>query len=115
MRIRKTKPYEKGTLLFYCPGCKEYHQINDSWQFNNNFEKPTISPSILVRGTRLTEQGRSQLEEWENEGYPNRHGEKFDSEPSVCHSFVKDGQIQFLNDCTHELSGQTVELEELEG
>ena len=29
---------------------------------------------------------------------------------SVCHSFVTDGKIQFLGDCTHELAGQTVEL-----
>jgi hypothetical protein len=27
-----------------------------------------------------------------------------------CHSFVVDGQIQFLGDCTHKLAGQTVPL-----
>ena len=27
-----------------------------------------------------------------------------------CHSFVKDGFIQFLGDSTHELAGQTVAL-----
>ena len=27
-----------------------------------------------------------------------------------CHSFVKDGQIQFLPDCKHDLAGKTVEL-----
>ena len=30
-----------------------------------------------------------------------------------CHSYVKDGQIQFLNDCSHVLAGQTVDLPEL--
>jgi hypothetical protein len=30
----------------------------------------------------------------------------------VCHSFVRDGQIQFLGDCTHALKGQTVERPE---
>ena len=29
----------------------------------------------------------------------------------VCHSFVTDGNIQFLSDCTHSLAGQTVPLE----
>lgn len=29
---------------------------------------------------------------------------------TVCHSFITDGQIQFLNDCTHPLAGQTVPL-----
>jgi hypothetical protein len=28
----------------------------------------------------------------------------------VCHSLIRDGQIQFLTDCTHELAGQTVPL-----
>lgn len=28
----------------------------------------------------------------------------------VCHSFVTDGCIQYLGDCTHRLAGQTVDL-----
>ena len=28
----------------------------------------------------------------------------------VCHSFIRDGRIQFLGDCTHHLAGQTVDL-----
>ena len=30
----------------------------------------------------------------------------------VCHSFVTDGRIQFLGDCTHKLAGQTVNIPE---
>lgn len=30
--------------------------------------------------------------------------------PGVCHSFVKNGTIQFLGDCTHKLVNQTVPL-----
>lgn len=33
--------------------------------------------------------------------------------PFVCHSFVTDGRIQFLSDCTHSLAGQTVDLPEM--
>jgi len=33
-----------------------------------------------------------------------------DGIPSVCHSFVTDGRIQFLTDCTHALAGQTVDI-----
>lgn len=29
----------------------------------------------------------------------------------VCHSFVRDGKIEFLGDCTHEFAGKTVDLE----
>jgi hypothetical protein len=28
----------------------------------------------------------------------------------VCHSFITDGQIQFLGDCTHPMAGQTVPI-----
>lgn len=30
---------------------------------------------------------------------------------NICHSFVRNGKIEFLSDCTHELAGKTVELE----
>jgi hypothetical protein len=33
---------------------------------------------------------------------------------SRCHSFVKDGWIQFLGDCYHELKGLTVEIPDWE-
>jgi hypothetical protein len=31
---------------------------------------------------------------------------------SVCHSFIQEGSIIFLDDCTHTLRGQTVPLPE---
>jgi len=37
-------------------------------------------------------------------------GEKVDVPDMCCHSFITDGQIKFLGDCTHELAGQTVAL-----
>lgn len=76
--------------VFFCPGCKEEHQIDTSWTFNQNYEKPTFSPSVLWNPKHLN---------------PNKH---------ICHSFVRDGKIQFLSDCTHELAGQTVELPDIE-
>ena len=54
------------------------------WGFNGNLDKPTVSPSINVK---LGEGG-------------------------ICHSFVDNGYIRFLNDCTHELAGKTVEIPE---
>lgn len=55
------------------------------WTWNGDTEKPTLKPSILTRfETRL--------------------------ELTVCHSFVTDGKVQFLSDCTHEFAGQTLEL-----
>lgn len=89
---------EKGSYIFQCPGCGYAHKINTVkrddgwpvWGFNHNLESPTVTPSILVTYD---------------------HGENY--EKKVCHSFVKDGKIQFLSDCTHKLAGQTVELPEI--
>mgnify|MGYP007013250410 CR=1 FL=1 len=30
--------------------------------------------------------------------------------PAVCHSFVVDGRMQMLGDCTHALAGQKVDI-----
>jgi hypothetical protein len=88
-------------LLFKCPGCKEAHGVNDSWKFNGDFERPTFQPSILVSGTvRLTDAEADRI----------MAGEKIAPRPTVCHSFVTQGMIQFLPDCTHTLAGQTVPL-----
>lgn len=79
---------DKQTMryVFMCPGCKTRHYFDQSWTFNGNFDKPTISPSLLT-------------------GFNN-------FKDSRCHSFIKDGQIQFLNDSHHILKGKTVEIPE---
>jgi hypothetical protein len=33
--------------------------------------------------------------------------------PQRCHSFVRNGRIEFLGDCTHALASQTVDLPDL--
>jgi len=73
----------EGYLIF-CPGCQRGHMFDHRWTFNGDFNKPTFSPSLLVNK---------------------------DNPKSRCHSFVRDGKIQFLSDCHHELAGQTVDLE----
>lgn len=87
-----------GEFIFQCPGCDSLHMTwtalpNDltgaKWQFNGDVNRPTISPSLLVR--------------WDYGPEKTKH---------VCHSFIKDGMIQFLSDCTHALAGQTVEIPE---
>ncbi len=87
-KIKRLSPAD-DRLFFNCPGCNEEHAVNTTWQFNNDDDKPTFSPSILVTG-------------WK----PN----KDIGEPFTCHSFIKDGKIQFLSDCTHSLANQTVDL-----
>ncbi len=75
----------------YCPGCEEYHVVYNTWEFNGNYDFPTFSPSLLVRG------------------YSERFRQDF-----VCHSFIRDGVWQFLSDCSHQMKSQNVPLREEE-
>jgi len=109
MQKGKLRIAEGGRLCFWCPGCKEAHSVINAWTFNGNYERPTFKPSVLVTSGH----------------YSNRFGmpgcwcrfyaEHPELEPvfkcSQCHTFITDGQIQFLADCTHELAGKTVEME----
>lgn len=86
----------------WCPGCDEAHAINTDapnsvgakWSFDGNVDKPTFSPSVNIK-TNTPDMGAKYQ--------PNAC-------TSVCHYFVKAGEIQFLGDCTHALAGQTVPL-----
>lgn len=82
-------------LAFFCPACKAPHfvhvtlgGVDSGWSFNSNYEKPTFFPSVMARG------------------YSERLRTDF-----VCHSYVFDGQIRFLGDCSHGMIGMTVPLE----
>lgn len=102
---------DPNRLFFSCPGCNEDHCVvvgGDAptvWTYNWNPDAPTFMPSVLVTASqKLTE------EEWRFID----NGGKIEPIRSVCHSFVADGRIQFLSDCTHELAGQTVDLPDWE-
>ncbi len=108
---------QSGQLFFMCPGCKQVHavkycgDVGPRWAWNNNVEKPTFAPSILVRGIALTNKGNRDMEVWRDSCCPKRD-QPFESVETICHSYVTHGQIQFLTDSTHELAGQTVDLPE---
>lgn len=72
-------------------------------------DKPTFSPSLLIDSERYDPPVTPENhEQWKREPWPQKKV-RF-----VCHSFVRDGMIQFLTDCTHKLAGQTVELPDVE-
>lgn len=104
-------------INFRCPGCIAYglaggvtlpvnwlppgetlapvaHAGMDHWDFNGDFEHPTFSPSVLRHWTRPADGDEPEVR-------------------YVCHSFVRNGRIEFLEDCTHPLVGQTVDLPDL--
>jgi Family of unknown function (DUF6527) len=107
-------------LTWWCPGCNRAHQVpaviqgaplaapdatdpdwtppreyyearDGAWTWNGSAARPTFMPSVLVtyNGADANQPGRP---------------------PAVCHSFVVDGQMQMLGDCTHALAGQTVPI-----
>jgi len=87
-------------LWYWCPapmpgrldGACGLHRLQISgarsggiWIFDGNVQAPTIEGSVL---TRIDIAG----------------------EHHICHSFIRNGQIEFLTDCTHELAGKTVPM-----
>ncbi|HSW90015.1 MAG TPA: DUF6527 family protein [Patescibacteria group bacterium] len=86
------------SLAFVCPGCSLFggsglhilpvntDQKSPAWDWDGNTEQPTISPSILT--------GK-------------------DDDAHRCHSFLTAGVFNFLDDCTHDLKGQSVQMPDL--
>lgn len=115
---RKLRGAADGYTLFFCPGCASAHAIRvgagpgPRWEWNGSGDAPTFGPSILVTGSKLTAEGERDLKAWSDAGYVGP-APTVESVPLVCHSFVTDGRIQFLGDCTHALAGQTVDLPDL--
>lgn len=87
-------------LAFWCPGCDELphggsglHLLpvnttehSPSWTWDGNLEAPTLSPSILTCA----------------------------NDPGCrCHSFLRAGVLEFLDDCAHSMAGQHVPLPDL--
>lgn len=52
-----------------------------NWTWNGDLDKPTLRPSVLT---------------WTN--------------TDRCHMWVTDGQVHFLNDCSHEFRGMVTDL-----
>lgn len=82
-------------LRFWCVGCDSIHEVTLSgphaWGWNGTLEQVTLSPSVLVRFFNGSE------------------------ERGRCHSFVEDGRIRYLDDCSHGLRGLTVPLTPVNG
>ncbi len=88
--MSKIKHENIDYFYFYCVGCKRQHTYSvhaKGWQFNGNILSPSFTPSLL--NTTIGEDNKVTAR---------------------CHLFVTDGKIVYCGDCTHELSGQTVDL-----
>lgn len=74
------------------------------WSWNGDVEKPTLKPSLKTWGPHATDEQMARIKAGENLKIPD----------TVCHSWINDGRIQFLPDCTHELAGKTLDLLDVE-
>ena len=96
MKILKAEYKHDGKVFktqyqYWCKGCGFEHAFSlksegGNHDFNMDLDNPTVNPSLLQNFT------------------PGK----------TCHSFIKDGMIQYLSDCWHELRGQTIELPNIE-
>ena len=102
--VKRTGYYNCGpTLAHWCPACKEMHDFavdqpfgnGARWTWNENPAAPSFTPSMNIRIG------------------PYPEGCHRAGTTEVCHYFLKDGQIQFLTDCTHDLAGKVVELPDI--
>lgn len=117
MLSRKLRNIEGGGLGYWCQGCDMLHQIKvgqgpgPRWGWNGDVERPTFTPSVLVR-----------WHQWVPPAYDEetvakiRSGEIVQTRVEhVCHTFITGGLVQFLGDCTHQFAGQTLDLPDLPG
>ena len=92
----KFQETDKGTMFWFCPGCKVLHpiyldipgRVGPKWNWNGSLENPTFSPSFLTQ--------------WKQRDVDH-----------VCHTFIREGKVQYLGDCTHELKNTTIDLPDL--
>lgn len=91
-RILVERAIDEGVhYWWWCPGCDQtrngmgLHVFDSRWTFNGDFDSPSFDGSYLANST------------WAGE-------------PTICHSFIRNGQIEYLTDCTHPLAGQTVPM-----
>ena len=84
----KVLPVDDGHVA-YCLGCEQSHLIPLNWQFNGDRDNPTFTPSLLIR----------YYHEPRKRDY-------------ICHSFITNGKWKYCGDSTHELAGQTVDMED---
>ena len=113
-KLREVAP---GLMRFKCPGCGGFHDIpvrsasepGSQWIWNGSVDRPTLTPSVLARSGHYIDPGSCWCK------YYSEHPEKTPHfKCGICHSFVTDGYIQYLTDCTHALAGQTVALPDIE-
>ncbi len=78
-------------IYYWCAGCKCTHSVpTQRWNWNKSVESPTLSPSV-----RHFIQPRNGPEQ------------------TLCHYHLRNGILEYCEDCPHELNGKKVPLQEI--
>ena len=108
-----------GAPAYWCPGCRCLHRLpvvstpnhnGDRWTYDGNVLRPTFHPSVHWKTGHYADHTPADQCRWCNPADPDDYVE---GGCRVCHSWVRAGHIQFLDDSTHELKGQTVAIPNL--
>jgi hypothetical protein len=90
--LKVHEDWETRDAGFFCPACGVAHWIptagSRGWTWNGSKERPTFAPSLLV-----LPRGRREA-----------------PDTPRCHMFVRDGEIEYLSDSTHQFAGKTVPM-----
>ena len=93
---------KEGTqhLTWWCEPCDSHHSVpvvvgpnppeKKVWGFNGDLKKPTLTPSVHYLG-------------WKDQN-GNIKGK--------CHLFLRNGMVQYLSDCSHDMAGKTVKVQD---
>lgn len=87
-----------GKVAFWCTGCGCAHAVtiggdkpHPRWELSGPPEAPTLTPSVLVQTS---------------------DPDTVPSQPkTLCHLFLRAGQLEYLSDSAHSLAGCAVPLE----
>lgn len=107
-RLWSTPDDSKAGLVYWCQGCESPHTVQTlgvgpQWSFNGDYDKPVVSPSVLVTYPANPD-ASEEFKEWRTE--------------RRCHTFIgcngaTPGEVIFLSDCTHALAGTVQPLLDL--
>lgn len=80
-----------------------------NWTWNGDTEKPTLRPSVLILSGHYDKNFKPGDSCWCTYYKENPDKEKV-FHCFCCHTWINDGQAQFLPDCSHEFAGKTLDL-----
>jgi len=84
LRLSLPGPFSNRFIPIITKGSRS-RRVDTVWTWNGDTEKPTLRPSVKT---------------W--------------TDDHSCHAWINDGNAIFLDDCTHELAGKTLPLNEVE-